>query len=99
MKKSELRQIIKEEISKVLKEELVDYEGDDMYQIINDDMKMYYKMDVPMDVIKDWADYYFPNTNYDKDEYEFETSAREDFLMFLNDEFGSGASRPEWWDI
>ena len=95
MKKSQLRQIIKEEISKVLKEELVDYEGDNMYQIIKTDMKKYYEMDVPMDVIKDWADNYFPNTNYDEDEYEFETSARQDFFMFLEDEFGSGAFRPE----
>ena len=71
---------------KLLKEDLVDFEGNDMYQEIKGDMKRYYKMDVSMDVIKDWADYYFPNRK-DEDgiEYEFETSAREDFLDHLED--------------
>lgn len=50
-------------------------------------------MDVSMDVIKDWADYYFPNRK-DEDgiEYEFETSAREDFLNHLEDIKDSNAS-------
>jgi urease accessory protein UreE len=83
----------------VIKEDLLDYDGEDMYQVIKNDMKSYYKMDVPVDIIKDWADGYFPNTNYGEDEYEFETSAREDFLTNLNDEFGSGDSRPDWWGV
>ena len=56
-------------------------------------------MDVPMDVIKDWADDYFPNRYDDKDDYEFETSSREDFLDHLEDEFASGDSKPEWWNL
>lgn len=77
----------------VVKEDLVDFEGNDMYQEIKGDMKRYYKMDVSMDVIKDWADYYFPNRK-DEDgiEYEFETSAREDFLNHLEDIKDSNAS-------
>jgi hypothetical protein len=78
---------------RLLKENLVDFEGNDMYQEIKGDMKRYYKMDVSMDVIKDWADYYFPNRK-DEDgiEYEFETSAREDFLDHLEDLKDSNAS-------
>jgi hypothetical protein len=77
----------------VVKEDLVDFEGNDIYQEIKGDMKRYYKMDVSMDVIKDWADYYFPNRK-DEDgiEYEFETSAREDFLNHLEDIKDSNAS-------
>ena len=77
----------------VIKEDLVDFEGNDMYQEIKGDMKRYYKMDVSMDVIKDWADDYFPNRK-DEDgiEYEFETSAREDFLNHLEDLKDSNAS-------
>ena len=77
----------------VVKEDLVDFEGNDIYQEIKGDMKRYYKMDVSMDVIKDWADYYFPNRK-DEDgiEYEFETSAREDFLDHLEDIKDSNAS-------
>ena len=78
---------------RLFKENLVDFEGNDMYQEIKGDMKRYYKMDVSMDVIKDWADYYFPNRK-DEDgiEYEFETSAREDFLDHLEDLKDSNAS-------
>jgi hypothetical protein len=78
---------------RLLKENLVDFEGNDIYQEIKSDMKRYYKMDVSMDVIKDWADYYFPNRK-DEDgiEYEFETSAREDFLDHLEDLKDSNAS-------
>lgn len=83
----------------VIKEELLNFEGDDMYPEIKGDMKRYYKMDVPMDVIKDWADDYFPNRYDDKDDYEFETSSREDFLDHLEDEFASGDSKPEWWNL
>ena len=77
---------------KTFKEGLVDFEGNDIYQEIKGDMKRYYKMDVSMDVIKDWANDYFPNRYDDKDDYEFETSAREDFLNHLEDIKDSNAS-------
>jgi len=101
MKKSELKEIIKSAMMAEgpIKEELLNFEGDDMYPEIKGDMKRYYKMDVPMDVIKDWADDYFPNRYDDKDDYEFETSSREDFLDHLEDEFASGDSKPEWWNL
>ena len=67
MKKSELRKIIKEEISKVLREE-VDVLGDEFTQEIRDDMKMYYKMDVNMDDIKDWVNMYYIGYNSEYDE-------------------------------
>ena len=91
MENFDLRKYLAE--GKLLKEDLVDFEGNDMYQEIKGDMKRYYKMDVSMDVIKDWADYYFPNRK-DEDgiEYEFETSAREDFLDHLEDIKDSNAS-------
>ena len=91
MENFDLRKYLAE--GKLLKEDLVDFEGNDMYQEIKGDMKRYYKMDVSMDVIKDWADYYFPNRK-DEDgiEYEFETSAREDFLNHLEDIKDSNAS-------
>ena len=82
-----------------INEELVDFEGNDMYPEIKGDMKRYYKMDVPMNVIKDWANDYFSDRYDDKDDYEFETSAREDFLDHLEDEFASGDSKPEWWNL
>ena len=70
---------------RLLKEELIDFDGNDMYQEIQRDMKDYYGRDVSMDIIKGWADNYFPS-NYGKGEYEFETSAREDFLTYLQDD-------------
>jgi hypothetical protein len=87
----DLRKFLAE--GRLLKENLVDFEGNDIYQEIKSYMKRYYKMDVPMDVIKDWADYYFPNRK-DEDgiEYEFETTAREDFLDHLEDLKDSNAS-------
>ena len=75
-----------------INEELVDFEGNDMYPEIKGDMKRYYKMDVPMNVIKDWANDYFSDRYDDKDDYEFETSAREDFLDHLEDIKDSNAS-------
>ena len=102
MKKSELKEMIKAAMmaeGRLFKEELLNFEGDDMYPEIKGDMKRYYKMDVPMNVIKDWADDYFSDRYDDKDDYEFETSAREDFLDHLEDKFVSGDSKPKWWNL
>ncbi|MDB4276945.1 hypothetical protein N9864_00320 [bacterium] len=52
---------------KLLKEE-VDVLGDEFTQEIQDDMKMYYKMDVDMDDIKDWVNMYYIGYNSEYDE-------------------------------
>ena len=53
--------------SKLLKEE-VDVLGNEFLQNIQDDMKMYYKMDVDMDDIKDWVNMYYIGYNSEYDE-------------------------------
>ena len=52
---------------KLLKEE-VDVLGNEFLQDIQDDMKMYYKMDVDMDDIKDWVNMYYIGYNSEYDE-------------------------------
>ena len=52
---------------KLLKEE-VDVLGNEFLQDIQDDMKMYYKMDVDMDDIKDWVNFYYIGYNSEYDE-------------------------------
>ena len=52
---------------KLLKEE-VDVLGNEFLQNIQDDMKMYYKMDVDMDDIKDWVNMYYIDYNSEYDE-------------------------------
>ena len=52
---------------KLLKEE-VDVLGNEFLQEIQDDMKMYYKMDVDMDDIKDWVNMYYIGYNSEYDE-------------------------------
>ena len=52
---------------KLLKEE-VDVLGNEFTQEIQDDMKMYYKMDVDMDDIKDWVNMYYIGYNSEYDE-------------------------------
>jgi len=75
---------------KLLKEEEVDVLGNEFLQDIQDTMKMYYKMDVDMDDIKDWVNMYYIgyNSEYDneedKKELVFDTTEREDFYMHLN---------------
>ena len=51
----------------VIKEE-VDVLGNEFTQEIQDDMKMYYKMDVDMDDIKDWVKFYYIGYNSEYDE-------------------------------
>ena len=51
----------------VIKEE-VDVLGNEFTQEIQDDMKMYYKMDVDMDDIKDWVNMYYIGYNSEYDE-------------------------------
>jgi len=74
---------------KLLKEE-VDVLGNEFLQDIQDTMKLYYKMDVDMDDIKDWVNMYYIdyNSEYDdeedKKELVFDTAEREDFYMHLN---------------
>jgi len=74
---------------RLLKEE-VDVLGNEFLQDIQDTMKMYYKMDVDMDDIKDWVNMYYIgyNSEYDneedKKELVFDTTEREDFYMHLN---------------
>ena len=51
----------------VIKEE-VDVLGNEFLQDIQDDMKMYYKMDVDMDDIKDWVNMYYIGYNSEYDE-------------------------------
>ncbi len=71
-------------------EEEVDVLGNEFLQDIQDTMKMYYKMDVDMDDIKDWVNMYYIgyNSEYDneedKKELVFDTTEREDFYMHLN---------------
>ena len=71
-------------------EEEVDVLGNEFLQDIQDTMKMYYKMDVDMDDIKDWVNMYYIdyNSEYDdeedKKELVFDTAEREDFYMHLN---------------
>ena len=52
---------------RLLKEE-VDVLGDEFTQEIQDDMKMYYKMDVDMDAIKEWVNMYYIGYNSEYDE-------------------------------
>ena len=52
---------------KLLKEE-VDVLGNEFLQDIQDDMKMYYKMDVDMDDIKNWVNMYYIGYNSEYDE-------------------------------
>ena len=52
---------------RLLKEE-VDVLGNEFLQNIQDDMKMYYKMDVDMDDIKDWVNMYYIGYNSEYDE-------------------------------
>jgi hypothetical protein len=52
---------------RLFKEE-VDVLGDEFTQEIQDDMKMYYKMDVDMDDIKDWVNMYYIGYNSEYDE-------------------------------
>ena len=52
---------------RLLKEE-VDVLGNEFLQNIQDDMKMYYKMDVDMDDIKDWVNMYYIDYNSEYDE-------------------------------
>jgi len=52
---------------KLLKEE-VDVLGNEFLQDIQDTMKMYYKMDVDMDDIKDWVKFYYIDYNSEYDE-------------------------------
>ena len=52
---------------KLLKEE-VDVLGNEFLQDIQDTMKMYYKMDVDMDDIKDWVNMYYIGYNSEYDE-------------------------------
>jgi len=54
--------------SKLLKEEEVDVLGNEFLQDIQDTMKMYYKMDVDMDDIKDWVNMYYIGYNSEYDE-------------------------------
>ena len=54
--------------SKLLKEEEVDVLGNEFLQDIQDTMKMYYKMDVDMDDIKDWVKFYYIDYNSEYDE-------------------------------
>ena len=51
----------------VIKEE-VDVLGNEFTQEIQDDMKMYYKMDVGMDDIKDWVKFYYIDYNSEYDD-------------------------------
>ena len=51
-----------------LYEEEVDVLGNEFLQDIQDDMKMYYKMDVDMDDIKDWVNMYYIGYNSEYDE-------------------------------
>ena len=51
----------------VIKEE-VDVLGNEFTQEIQDDMKMYYKMDVDMDDIKDWVNMYYIGYNSEYDD-------------------------------
>ena len=53
---------------KLLKEEEVDVLGNEFLQDIQDTMKMYYKMDVDMDDIKDWVNMYYIGYNSEYDE-------------------------------
>ena len=53
---------------KLLKEEEVDVLGNEFLQDIQDTMKMYYKMDVDMDDIKDWVKFYYIDYNSEYDE-------------------------------
>ena len=53
---------------KLLKEEEVDVLGNEFLQDIQDDMKMYYKMDVDMDDIKDWVKFYYIDYNAEYDD-------------------------------
>ena len=53
---------------KLLKEEEVDVLGNEFLQDIQDDMKMYYKMDVDMDDIKDWVKFYYIDYNSEYDD-------------------------------
>ena len=52
---------------KLLKEE-VDVLGNEFLQDIQDTMKMYYKMDVDMDDIKDWVKFYYIDYNSEYDD-------------------------------
>jgi hypothetical protein len=52
---------------KLLKEE-VDVLGNEFLQDIQDTMKMYYKMDVDVDDIKDWVKFYYIDYNSEYDE-------------------------------
>jgi len=54
--------------SKLLKEEEVDVLGNEFLQDIQDTMKMYYKMNVDMDDIKDWVNMYYIGYNSEFDE-------------------------------
>ena len=71
-------------------------EMDELYMKIKQDMMDFYDMDVPMDVIKDWADnYHYPYSSWDDELDEpgpkvpaFETEERLDFLEYLRDEKG-----------
>jgi hypothetical protein len=62
-----LAKLKKDSKKDVIKEE-VDVLGDEFTQEIQDDMKMYYKMDVDMDDIKDWVNMYYIGYNSEYDE-------------------------------
>ena len=53
---------------KLHENEEIDVLGDEFTQEIQDDMKMYYKMDVDMDDIKDWVNMYYIGYNSEYDE-------------------------------
>ena len=83
MKDFDLRKYLAE--GKLLKEE-VDVLGDEFTQEIQDDMKMYYKMDVNIDDIKDWVNFYYIgyNSEYDHEgpgdvDYEGNVFGSEDY--------------------
>ena len=66
MKNFDLKKYLAE--GRLLKEEEVDVLGNEFLQNIQDDMKMYYKMNVDMDDIKDWVNMYYIGYNSEYDE-------------------------------
>ena len=87
----------------VIKEE-VDVLGNEFTQEIQDDMKMYYKMDVDMDDIKDWVKFYYIGYNSEYDEgpgdvdYEGNEFGSEDYESEKKELVFDTAEREDFYD-
>ena len=91
MKNFDLRKYLAE--GKLLKE---DMSIEDVYNDAKRQVKDIYNIDVPMDVVKQWADsYQFPYSREEDPEdednyilvYDFGTEERGDFMYWLHDEW------------